>query len=86
MTGTKNQHAMLAQIERESQEVENLLGKLIAEMERIPAEQRPDSEWAPSGTLTRRFLELSWAQNELAEKAKLVSRAIEDDAPPARLH
>ena len=86
MTNIKNQHAMLAQIERESQEVENLLGELIAEMERVPADQRPDSEWGPSGSLTRRFLELSRVQNELAEKAKLVSRTIEDDAPPTRLH
>ena len=82
----KNRHAMLAQIERESQEVENLLGELIAEMERVPPDQRADSEWGPAGTLTTRFLELSRVQNELAEKAKLVSRDIATDAPPTSLH
>ena len=81
MTDVKSQFALLKELERESEETQSEIDGLMAEMERVPAEQRSDREWGPDGTQTRRFLELSERQDELAAEMKRVSRAIETAAP-----
>jgi hypothetical protein len=53
-------------------------------MERIPPEQRAAAEWGPSGTRTKRFIELSERQNEIAAEIKLVLAAIESAKPEGK--
>jgi hypothetical protein len=74
--------ALLKELESEHQEIEAAIERLMADMERVPPEQRSAGEWGPSGTLTKRFIELSERQNEIAAEIKLVSAAI-DSAKPA---
>ncbi len=74
--------ALLRELEREGEETQTEIDRLMAEMESVPAERRDPALWGASGTLTRRFIELSERQNELAEEIKQVSRAIEGAAPP----
>ena len=69
--------ALLKELEQENQEVETAIASLMDEMERVPAEQRSTGEWGPAGTQTKRFIELSERQNEIAAEIKLVSAAIE---------
>jgi hypothetical protein len=81
----------LAEIEQQSEQAQEEIDLLMAEMERVPAEQRSAGEWGPSGTQTQRFLELSALQNELADEHKKISRAIADAAardakPPEKLN
>jgi hypothetical protein len=82
MTDLKAQIALLAQLEREHDEAQVEIDQLIAEMGRVPPEQRSDSDWGPSGKLTKRFLELSSRQNEIAAEMRLASKAIEQATPP----
>jgi hypothetical protein len=83
MSDIKAHFALLQELERENLEVQDAIDTLMAEMERVPPAQRPAAEWGPSGTLTKRFLELSERQNEIAAELKLVSAAIESAKPPS---
>ena len=73
--------ALLKELEQENQEIETAIANLIDEMERVPPEQRSTGEWGPAGTQTKRFIELSERQNEIAAEIKLVSAAIESAMP-----
>jgi len=84
VTDLKAHFALLAELERESQEIETALDGLMIEMERVPPEQRSDGEWGPSGTSTKRFLELSGRQSEIAAEIKLVSAAIASAQPAGK--
>jgi hypothetical protein len=76
-------HALLLkELQRESDAAEVEIDRLMGEMASVPPERRDPQLWGTSGTLTRRFVELSERQNELAEQIKLVSQAIEKAAPP----
>lgn len=81
MNDVKSQFTLLKQLERENDEAQNELDHLMGELERVPAEQRPASEWGPNGIRTKRFLELSERQNEIAAEMKKLSKAIEKSAP-----
>ena len=81
MTNLTAHFALLKELEQENQEVETAIDDLMDEMERMPPEQRSAGEWGPSGTRTRRFIELSERQNEIAAEIKLVSAAIEAAKP-----
>ena len=81
MTSLTAHFALLKELEQENQEVETAIADLMDEMERIPPEQRSAGEWGPSGTRTRRFMELSERQNEIAAEIKLVLAAIESAKP-----
>jgi hypothetical protein len=73
--------ALLKELESENREIEAAIDGLMTDMERVPPGQRSDSEWGPSGTLTRRFMELSERQNEIAAEIKLVTAAIASAKP-----
>jgi hypothetical protein len=77
----KAHFALLQELERENQEVQDAIEGLMADMERLPPEQRPADQWGASGTLTRRFIELSARQNEIAAEIKLVTAAIASAEP-----
>ena len=81
MTSLTAHFALLKELEQENQEIETAIADLMDEMERIPPEQRSAGEWGPSGTRTKRFIELSERQNEIAAEIKLVSAAIESAKP-----
>lgn len=81
MSDIKAHFALLQELERENQEVQDTIEGLMADMERLLPEQRPDDQWGPSGTLTRRFIELSERQNEIAAEIKLVTAAIASAEP-----
>ena len=81
MTDLKAHFELLKQLEQENQDLEAQIDKLMGEMERVPPEQRSAGEWGPSGTLTRRFIELSERQNEIAAEIKLVAAAIASAQP-----
>jgi hypothetical protein len=73
--------ALLKELEQENQDIEAALSDLMSEMERVPPEQRSRGEWGPTGTQTRRFIELSERQDEIAAEIKLVSAAIQSAKP-----
>lgn len=84
MTDLTAHFALLKELEQENQDIEAALDELMIEMERVPPEQRAAGEWGPAGTQTRRFIELSERQNELAAEIKLVSAAIEAAKPAGK--
>ncbi len=75
------QFALLQELERESEQVQVEIDRLMAEMESVPAERRDPALWGHSGELTRLFIELSDRQNDLAEEIKRLGREIESVAP-----
>jgi hypothetical protein len=81
MTDVKQILALLDELERENNEVQAEIDRLIGEMETVPPEQRSDSDWGPKGRLTMRYLELSERQNELAADIQRVFQAIEAATP-----
>ena len=81
MTSLTAHFALLKELEQENQQIETAIAELMDEMERIPLEQRAAGEWGPSGTRTKRFIEMSERQNEIAAEIKLVSVAIESAKP-----
>ena len=83
MTDLQAHFALLKALEEESQRIETDIDGLMVEMELVPPEQRSAGEWGPNGTQTRRFLELSERQNEIAAEIKLVTAAIASATPPA---
>ena len=84
MTDLSAHFALLKELEQENRDVEAAIGGLMEEMERVPPEQRSAGEWGPSGTQTRRFIELSERQNEIAAEIKLVTAAIESAKPAGK--
>jgi cell division protein FtsB len=76
--------ALLKELEQENQEIETTIADLMDEMARVPPDQRSAGEWGPSGTQTKRFIELSERQNEIAAEIKLVSAAIESAKPAGK--
>ena len=81
MTDLSAYFALLKELEQENREVEAALDALMAELESVQPELRSVGEWGPSGSQTKRFLELSERQNEIAAEIKLVSAAIESAKP-----
>jgi hypothetical protein len=80
-TELDRQFALMQELERESEQVQIEIDRLMAEMESVPAERRDPALWGPSGNLTRLFIELSDRQNDLAEEIKRIGREIERTAP-----
>jgi hypothetical protein len=81
MTDLSRHFALLKELEQENADIEIAISELMGEMERVPPEQRSKGEWGPSGTQTRRFIELSERQDEIAAEIKLVSAAIQSATP-----
>jgi hypothetical protein len=86
MTDLNAHFALLTELQQESSEVDAAIDELMAEMERVPPEQRKAGEWGPSGAQTKRFLELSERQNEIAAEIKLVTAAIAAAQPAKPPH
>ena len=84
MTSLTAHFALLKELEQENQQIETAIADLMDEMERIPPEQRAAAEWGPFGTRTKRFIELSERQNEIAAEIKLVLAAIESAKPEGK--
>jgi len=74
--------ALLKDLEDENESVQSEIDDLMTEMARVPAGQRSEAEWGQNGTSTRRFIELSERQAELAEEIKLVTQALGKEKPP----
>jgi hypothetical protein len=83
MTSLTAHFTLLKELEQENQDIETAISDLMDEMARVPPEQRSAGEWGPSGSQTKRFIELSERQNEIAAEIKLVSAAIESAKPAA---
>jgi hypothetical protein len=81
MTDLSRHFALLKELEQENQDIETAINDLMGEMERVPPDQRSKGEWGPAGTQTRRFIELSERQDEIAAEIKLVSAAIQSAKP-----
>jgi hypothetical protein len=86
MADDQKQLLLLHQLERESEDVQAEIDRLMSEMEQVPPDQRSEEDWGANGRLTKRFLELSNRQNELAAEIKLLAKAIEKAAPPKTAH
>jgi hypothetical protein len=86
MTDLKAHLTLLKELQQEDQDVQERLDALMAELEGVQPELRSAGEWGPDGTLTRRFMELSERQNEIAAEIKLVSAAIESAKPPGSVN
>ena len=84
MTDLSKHFALLKELEDEHREIEAAIEDMMADMERVPPAERSASEWGPSGTLTKRFIELSERQNEIAAEMKLVSASIGSAKPPSK--
>lgn len=84
MTDLTRHFALLRELEQENEDIEKAIAELMGEMERVPPEQRPAGEWGPSGSRTKRFIELSERQDEIAAEIKLVSAAIEAAKPAGK--
>lgn len=84
MTDLTRHFALLKELEQENQDIETAIAELMGEMERVPPEQRSAGEWGPAGSQTRRFIELSQRQDEIAAEIKLVSAAIEAAKPASK--
>ena len=82
MTDLTAHFALLKALEEEGHTIDGEIDRLMAEMESVPPERRSSTEWGPSGTLTRRFIELSERQNEIVAEIKRVAKAIEQAMPP----
>jgi hypothetical protein len=86
MTDLKAHFALLKELQQEDQDIQERLDRLMAELENVQPERRAVGEWGPDGTLTRRFIELSERQNEIAAEVKLVSAAIESAKPSSNVN
>ena len=86
MTDLKAHVTLPKELEQENQDVQERLDRLMAELESVQPELRSIGEWGPEGTLTRRFIELSERQNEIAAEIKLVSAAIESAKPSGNVN
>jgi hypothetical protein len=84
MTDLTRHFTLLRELEQENQDIETAISGLMDEMERVPPEQRSAGAWGPSGSQTKRFIELSERQNEIAAEIKLVSAAIESAKPASK--
>jgi hypothetical protein len=56
-------------------------------MVQVPPEQRLAGDWAPDGTLTRKYLELTSRQAEVETEIVTLGRAfVAEDEPASSLH
>ena len=81
MTDVKRHLTRLDELERQHAGIQQEIDTLMAEMERVPPEQRSDSDWGPTGTLTRRYLDLIAQEKDLLADVRTVTLAIEQANP-----
>lgn len=67
---------LLAEMNRERDELDAAIETMIADMAEASTEQRATGDWASDGTLTRKYLELTNRQAELEKEIIDLSRAI----------
>jgi roadblock/LC7 domain-containing protein len=78
---------LLADLTRESDEVDGAIEEMMAEMAATLPAHRSTGDWAPDGKSTKRFLELTNRQAELEAEIELASRALaEVKGPPPSTH
>ncbi|HEY5380508.1 MAG TPA: hypothetical protein VIJ78_13370 [Pseudolabrys sp.] len=74
--------ALLAELNRERDRLDETIEGLIADMADAAPEERKGGDWAPEGALTRKYLELTNRQAELEREIIDLSRAITAAAKP----
>lgn len=73
---------LLAELNRERDELDAAIETMIADMADAAPEARKTGDWAPNGALTRRYLELTNRQAEVEQEIVDLSRAITAAAKP----
>lgn len=81
MTDVKKHVTRLEELEQNHEGIQREIDALMAEMERVPPEQRSDSDWGPAGTLTRRYLDLLEQEKHVLADVKAATLAIEQASP-----
>ena len=82
MTKKPGELELLAELNRERDELDAAIEVMIADMAEAPPEQRKTGEWASNGALTRKYLELANRQAELENEIIDLSRLIEAATKP----
>jgi hypothetical protein len=77
----------LAALSAERDVLDSAIEEMIALMAEVPAEQRKGGDWAPNGTMTKKYLALTNRQAEVETEIVTIGRAIMDsDEPASSLH
>jgi chromosome segregation ATPase len=78
--------AQLTDLSKERTELDTAIEEMMANMADLPPERRSTSDWAPDGTLTKQFLDLTNRQAELEAEIATISREIAAAKKPIRPH
>jgi chromosome segregation ATPase len=79
--------AQLAVLSDERDKLESAVEEMIAAMAELPPEQRAASEWGPTGTSTKKYLQLTERLADVESEIIDLGRAIvEADEPASSLH
>ena len=78
--------ALLTDLSKERAELDTAIEQMIADMAEVPTEKRSTNDWAPDGTLTKQFLDLTNRQAELEAEIVTVSRKIMAAKKPVLPH
>lgn len=73
---------LLAELNRERDELDATIETMIADMAEVSPDARKTGDWAPDGALTRKYLELTNRQAEVEREIADLSRAITDSVKP----
>ena len=76
MTKKPDELALLAELNRERDDLDAAIEEMIAAMAAAPEDERKTGDWAPDGSLTRQYLDLANRQAELERDIADLSRAI----------
>jgi hypothetical protein len=81
-------NARLAELSAKRGELDAAIEEMIGDMAEVAPEQRSAGDWAPNGSKTRKYLELTNSQAEIEAEIVTLSRAIaeSDDGPASSLH
>ena len=80
--------ARLAELSELRGKLDTAIEEMIGDMAEVAPEQRSAGDWAPNGSKTRKYLELTNSQAEIEAEIVTLSRAIaeSDDGPATSLH
>jgi hypothetical protein len=75
--------AQISELSQEREELDAAIENMIGDMADAPPEQRKTGDWAPTGALTRKYLELTNRQAVVEKDIIDLSRQIAADGKPA---
>jgi len=73
---------LLAELNRERDELDAAIETMIADMADVSPDARQSGDWASDGALTRKYLELTNRQAEVEREIADLARAITASASP----